>query len=385
MHFKKHTTVLQGARETSLAEFTENYDLSKLLETPNDYLTDGAPLVKCLPNSTAANHLVANGAFTQPIQEVVRERRSIYTTSEFMGTLTNSIININDAGTYKECIATMQKIQNSIGTKFYGALFIDGKTILNPFHPLTAMLMADEEKYSELHSKNYRIAIYAYESDEDYIKYHSSFESRTANPEHIEANLNALIQVAAHQIETQIKMVGSESPNNNGESVRLQYKLSKHPDEEANFEFYLSAHQMLTHGIVLPWYGTSFIKLNGSTSGCHISPMRSCNISNGHTPHSLEEAQTRNWSSVCTGSLSNSTLKGLRSLNHANLLSPYNQCIMASGALVYAQMAVNKSFQIYRTAGFIKGPLYEETYLTTNKNSNSQHSTPERECGPCSN
>ena len=375
MNFKDHITVLQGARKTSLAEFADNYDISKLLEAPNDYLVDGAPLVKCLPGSTASNHLVDKGAFAQPLDQLIKSAMSPRNTRNFMDMLTDSIININKAGNYKECIKIMQGIQLKIGNSFYGALFIDGKTILNPFHPLTAMLMADEKKYKKLHSATYRIAIYAYPDEEQYKNYHRHYHSDLADASFITENLNSLIQVAAHQIETKIRMVGSEPTQS--ENVKLKYQISKHPDEEPNYEFYLSAHQMLTSGIVLPWYGTSFIKMNGSTSGCHISPMRSCNISGGSVPSNA--TSTRDWSNVCTGSLSNSSLTGLRSLNHANLLSPYNSNIMAPGALVYAQMAVNKSFQIYRSAGFITGNIYEETYLTPDKSGSSQPNTPESE------
>ena len=118
---------------------------------------------------------------------------------------------------------------------------------------------------------------------------------------------------------------------------------------------------MLTSGIVLPYYGSSFIKLNGSTSGYHISPMRSCNINGGGLNRSTE-ANPISWSSVCTGSVPNSTLKGLRTLNHANLLSPYNTHILAPGALVYAQISIIKSLQIYRSAGFIEGEINENIY-----------------------
>lgn len=362
MHFNNHTTVLQGAREENLNEFVNSYDFNSMLQAPNDYLVGGAPLVKCLPKTASVENLIARGAFAQPVSEIIDKGLHIHVPKKFMKMITESIVNINKAGTYKECIKTMQGIKNSLGNDFYGALFISGKTILNPFHPVTAMLMADENIYTELHSKNYRIAVYAYESTTEYDKYHTEFNSESSCIKYIESNIDALIQMSAHQIKTRVKSVGVVTAGRNSESVNLEYKVSKHPEEDPDYELYLSAHQLLTNGIVMPWYGSSLIKMNDSTSGYHISPMRSCNIAGGPTPESSNAV--RNWDSVCTGSLLNSTLTGLRTLNHANLLSPFNSSILAPGALVYAQVAVNKSFQIYRSAGFIEGEINECTYFS---------------------
>ena len=107
---------------------------------------------------------------------------------------------------------------------------------------------------------------------------HDHYKSNTANVEHIKKQLNNLIKVSAHQIQTQIKIESSDGEDRNG-NIRLKYKVSKYKGEDQDFEFYLSAHQILTQGIVMPYYGASFIKLNGSTSGKHITPMGSCNIS----------------------------------------------------------------------------------------------------------
>lgn len=361
MHFKKHTTALQAARETSLKEFIENHDSANLLDAPNDYLVDGAPLVKCLPSSTSVNQLLTYGCYTTSYEMMRDSNANIRVAKHFMGSLTESIINIKDAGNYKKCIETLHGLHSSFGGMLYGALLISGKTILNPFHPLTAMLMADEEKYKKQHEKNYRIAIYSFKDEGKYNQWHTEFYSRIADKKYIDKNLNALIQVTAHQVSTEVKIIGSEESRNNDERITLKYQISKHLGEDPDYEFYLSAHQMLTSGIVLPWYGTSFIKLNGDTSGCHISPMRSCNLDAGEM---YKPGTTPAWSSVCTGAVPKNTLKGLRTLNHANLLSPYNKYIMAPGCLVYAQMAIIKSLQIYRSAGLIKGTLNEETYLT---------------------
>jgi len=363
MHFKPHRTVLQVARSTNLEEFVQNYDLANLLDAPNNFLENGAPLVKCLPASKASNRLMEHGRLTTTAEAAIQKGLHIKTTKELSTRLTSTIINITKAGNYKACINTLHKIQNSIGNKFYGALFIHKKTILNPLHPITAMLMADEKKYKALHDLEYRIAIYAYKDEEEYQELHTLYNSSTADADHIEKNLNALIQVTAHQVKTTIKLADVDHSTSNSEVANLSYQISKEQGEAPDYEFYLSAHQMLTAGVVLPWYGSSFIKLNGSTSGFHISPMWSCNISGGRD---IDGGADIPWASVCTGSIPNSTLKGLRTLNHANLLSPFNKHILAPGGLVYAQMAVNKSFQIYRSAGFIEGTLYEKTYLNEN-------------------
>jgi hypothetical protein len=87
--------------------------------------------------------------------------------------------------------------------------------------------------------------------------------------------------------------------------------------------------------------------------------MGSCNISMFGYKNDIVN---KNFSSVCTGSVSNSTLEGLRTLNHANLSSPYSTTIIANGGLVYAQLAVIKSLQIYKSAKIISGEINEDNY-----------------------
>jgi len=364
MYFQSHKTALQTSLDNSKKEFLENYDTTKLLSNPNDAMFEGAPLVKCFPNSKAVNDLLKTGTFTRYDELTLTDNTTCKETELLLNSLTSTIVNIDNAGNYSQCIQKIHLLQTKLKTMLYGVILINGKTLLNPLHPITAMLMADTEKYKELHNLNYRIAIYAYDSIEVYETIHQKYYSSTADPVHIQNTLNNLVKVSAHQVQTKIKLEKiDESTNSN--DVLLKYRLSKYQNENPDFEFYLSAHQMLTKGIVLPYYGASFIKLNGSTVGAHITPQHSCNISGDCLPPTLT-ASTK-WRSVCTGSLPNSTLTGLRTLNHANLLSPYNKVILTPGALVYAQMAVIQSLKIYRSANIIQGDIDETNYITEDR------------------
>jgi hypothetical protein len=84
---------------------------------------------------------------------------------------------------------------------------------------------------------------------------------------------------------------------------------------------------------------------NAGTSGFHLSPFKSCNIS---SHNSIFNA------SVCTGSTSNRTIKGLRTLHHANLGSPYERSCMTTVSKPYADACINYSFNIFKHGNIIK-------------------------------
>lgn len=368
MFTNRFKTVLQKAIDTTKREFIEHYDTNSITDNVNNFLKDGAPLIKCYPNSDAVNHLMTKGVFVDhPEIEMENSDNNKIVPIEcdtLQHELTQSVINIKNAGTLKNCISMLHDISNSLGNKLYGALLIDDKTILNPFHPVTAILLADEEKYKELHLGNYRIAVYGYNSDEIYNELHNLYKSDLANIEVISQNIDKLIQASAHQVNTEIQIIDSE--NASSESITIVYQISKFANEAPDYEFYLSAHQMLTKGIVLPYYGSSFVKMNGATVGMAVSPMATCNISSPKEYHEKSHLlDAPRWSSVCTGSIPSGTIKGVRTLNHANLLSPFTRNIIYPGALVYAQVSIIKSLQIYKSAGFITGEINENYYIPT--------------------
>jgi hypothetical protein len=120
------------------------------------------------------------------------------------------------------------------------------------------------------------------------------------------------------------------------------------PDEDPNFLYYLVPNQLLTKGIVAPYYGTSLVRQKLATSdvtGLHLTPMLSANISYSY--------ELRDWTSVCTGSVPKATVAGLKTLNHSNLSSPYNRDILFPGALVYADKCIEKSIEIYKLSGLL--------------------------------
>lgn len=127
------------------------------------------------------------------------------------------------------------------------------------------------------------------------------------------------------------------------------------------------AHQMLTNGVVAPYYGTSAIKMfsDRDSVGMNVSPMLSCNINqslnfhNGMAFDSIRQQESGNlitqmWYSVCCGGASNRSLDGLRRLVHSNILSPHVTDVISDGSLGYVDLCNKKSLEIFETAGFIE-------------------------------
>ena len=332
--FKEHKTVMQQTLLDTQKEFIEKYDTKLLLEYPNDFMYEGAPLVKCYEKSEALESAL----------ELKKCSTNSNETKELMHRLSNNIVNIDNAGDYIKCVNMIYKIKARLGSLFYGALLIKDKIILNPLHPITAMLMLNQDHI--LHNFNYKIVIYSFRDEEAFENVSDYYNSSDSYIDIFDKQLNNIIKLSAHQVNTEISILNDDCVISKSGNIELKYQITKDPRENAEYELYLSAHQLLTEGIVYPYYGASIIKMNGNTSGKDITPMTSCNIAN-HI--------NNDWGHVCTGSESNQTLKGLRTLNHANLLSPYRKNIMYDGAILFAQMAVDKSIELYKAANFIKG------------------------------
>ncbi len=340
MYFINNKTMFQCTLEHTQEEFKNTMDPTDLIDDINEFIKDGSPLIRIGAKSEALKNLIENRE-----QIVTKEYTSEMHLSDILfDEVTNNIITITNIKSYKKAINLINEIIDEIEELFYGALLIDNdKNIINPFHPVTAMLLSDKDKYPEWHNQEYKVVIYIYSTQESLDKCKKEYQSETADLELIENNINNIIKLSSSQIHSDIKVINASF--NNG-LANIEYKVKKDKSEDPSYELYLSAHQILTKSIVMPYYGTSVIKLNGETSGQHITPMISCNIA--------WSKYNKDWHSVCTGNLSNSTLKGLRTLNHANLLSPYNEKIIASGALEYAKMCIKKSLEIYKIAEILE-------------------------------
>lgn len=262
--------------------------------------------------------------------------------SKYFKAVTESIIKVPGQFSYREAIALLAETSALMGTTFAGAILIQGKKLINPFHPLTALAILDQSDY--LDGARYKIVVYKYPNRANLDSYYSS---KSADPEKVAKNINDLILTYTRRtLERKVKVDRSEM---DGDTIYQKYRVSKEEGENLDKEFFVSTHQVLTHGIVAPYYGTSIITMNGSTYGHHCTPFHSVNISQADRTVDMSVRSA----SVCTGNSSNETLDGLRTLTHANLSSPYSRDVLEPGALIYADACISKSLEIYSLAKVI--------------------------------
>ena len=338
-------TFMKHVLETDAKEFVTTQNPETLFESPDEGFLDGNVLVKVMPKRKSMVELQKRPGIVTGKSVPAR----LLDPSSLFDTVTNEIINIQNIPDLKTALEHVSNIHNSLGKLFYGVVMtIDNKKI-NPLHPLTAMSIISNENHPFHKATNIRVSIFTFKDDSSYFKLHNEYHSETANMKLIEANINNQILAYTGKVNTVVKFIGTHATTARGE-INLEYKVLKHKDEMENFEFYLVAHQLLTAGIVMPYYGTSIIRMNGATSGLNVTPMVSSNIV---WRDESNEPQIR-WNSVCTGSMNNRSLKGLRSLTHSNRLSPYNSNTLQPGSLVFADACNIKSLEIYNQAKYIK-------------------------------
>lgn len=258
--------------------------------------------------------------------------------------VTDQIINIPAQKSYSECLDIVMDYKNALEDNFYGAVFKSKGLLLNPFHILTALSVLNDKSYQD---KLYDIIIYSYKDREQLNEY-----TRNEASDHVLANKNidALMNAYISRIPTETRIIKDDNYyiDTNSETVTVSVQTKKFPDEDQDCSHYLSGHQLLTKGIFAPFYGVSLIKMNGSTQGLRLTPFGSCNISSDHGRQIPNPTPV--YGSVCTGSQPRTTLKGLRTLSHANLGSPYGGGFIQIGALTYADIMIERCISIYESA-----------------------------------
>ena len=325
--------------QSELVEFKNTFfDIES--QNVGEEFVKGHTLFRALPNRTSFQNIIKRSRVV--IKRSLNRIPAGHSYTEM--SLANAMTSIN-------------KIKIALGSKFYGALLIKGKVKINPLHPLVAMSLVSSEEAASL-PKQWKVAVFVYK---DRDKLDTLYKSSSADPKIIEENLRDLINIYANRVDTVTKVITSK-PIGDGDKLELSYVVENHVDSDHNGEAMAVAHQLLTNGIIIPYYGTSLLKMTpNSTSGLNVSPMISSNISHDFsladgTGFDLGGVPAINvrYSSVCTGSQSNKTLKGLRTLTHSNTLSPYNRSIITDGSLPFVEACNNKSIEIFKLANVIK-------------------------------
>lgn len=341
-----------------LEEFTKKYLITQQTEI-NDF-QDCHVLFRSLPHRTSYQNLLTRS-------RVITSRKlpipSLQCYKPLFNDVSQDIVTLDNTMNFSDAITAIHKVATALGPKFYGALLVDNsnKIKINPLHPLTAMSFATKE-HDNLIPTIWKVVIFLYK-DRGLLDDH--YKTKDADTDLIQENLKDLINCHSGRVASVTKNIKCEAGQRPG-TITLSYKVEHHPDDAPDSEGLLVAHQLLTRGIVIPYYGTSILKMKpGSTSGLNISPMISSNISHdstyneGRNYDSKERGKSKSkisvaYSSVCTGSSDNTTLEGLRTLTHSNTLSPYNRNTITDGSLAYADACNAKSFEIYKIAQILK-------------------------------
>jgi len=333
---------LDHVMDAEVQNFKTNYVSTHTSYTEDDPFVDANVLYKIPINKSSMKSL------TEDTRYPVTEGASFSDYKPLMDNTTDQILNIAAKASFTECLSIIADYRAKTGLSFYGALLrdtTDKNIIINPFHILAALAVMNDDTY--LKESRFNIIIFFYKDraamDDTYSTYMSDLPK-------VNSNIDSLLQSFVNKVTTTTK-VDSVTATGSASTFKVSYRNSKAPDEHPEYEHYIVAHQIMTQGIICPYYGSSLIQINGQSKGAHLSPFRSCNISpDGPTASTTTRLS---YESVCTGSLNNTTLHGLRSLTHSNLSSPYDQNNILDGALAYADTMINKCFQLYIKANLL--------------------------------
>jgi len=324
--------------QAELQEFAETCSTDMISTRDREEFIDGAVLTKVPINRKSIANLTTSQGFIAK-EEFRTQPYSRPEDRHLLDDVTNQIVNINKGQSFDDCMKLIATFRQKAGKHFYGALLREkgnNKVILNPLHILTSLSII--ENLAEIRTKQYSTIIYVHSNKDEMDKIYNTHQ---ADEDEINKQLDSIMQGFASKVENKID--GSAKPVDGG--VEVTFRVAKDPDEHRTYEHYLVAHQLMTKSVIAPTYGTSLLEMRpGSrTEGIIVSPFGSANISHGGDDYT----SSPQYGSVCCGSLDNSTMRGLRSLTHSNLSSPYVRCNLKAGALAYADVMSNRAFDLY--------------------------------------
>jgi hypothetical protein len=277
-------------------------------------------------------------------------------TSRRFDTTHFDMMTIEDKMSFKDAVKFAHSFYLSSPGLMYGILLHNNKKFINPLHPLIAQSVAKtlNKDASVLDSSTYKVIIYTYKettTDENNAFFRNENLSKIFTDQIF--NTLALLEL---KVELQKKIVNYNNPREQETHVLYGYKDFIYKTEDINKDtapaenLELQPVQLINSGIVFPYYGTVAQKHANmrNNKGYQLSPMLSPNI--GMPRFSIlkeDESLSIEGRGVCTGKLQQYSLNGKKSLNHANLGSPFFREVMASGAYTFADISVKISLSIY--------------------------------------
>ena len=346
-------TILEQMFKSEIKDFTDTFKStsSNLSIVQEDTSIKGSVIYPIDLRLQSVVDLLANTSYCQSATPIVTNNYQA-----LFDNVTKKILTIEGEYTFKAALEKVLPFIEKAGPNFYGVLFRNGNTIINPFN--IAAVLSHITFYGES-SPKFKIMLYFYPNRSELD---NTYNTHEANIEMINTNIDNVLKSRASKVEINTNILEAEADDQGrimiltGSKVKTVSKQSYN----ANKENYIIAHQGITRGVVAPYYGYSALAKDkaGPASGFHLSPFLCANISYS-APRNMKE--TINYTSVCTGSQPRNTLKGLTALTQCNMLSPYNRNIILNGALKFADICIQKSLEIYHKAKLIPYiPTYTE-------------------------
>lgn len=353
--FKKNDglTILEQMFKSEIKDFTDTFksNSSNLSIVQEDTSIKGDVIYPIDLRLQSVVDLLANTSYCQSATPIVTNNYQA-----LFDNVTKKILTIEGEYTFKAALEKVLPFIEKAGPNFYGVLFRNGNTIINPFN--IAAVLSHITSYGES-SPKFKIMLYFYPNRNELD---STYNTHEANIEMINTNIDNVLKSRASKVEITTNILEAEADDKGRIRVLAGSKVKtvSRQSHNANKENYIVAHQGITRGVIAPYYGYSALakEKTGPASGFHLSPFLCANISYS-APKNMKD--TINYTSVCTGSQPRNTLKGLTALTQCNMLSPYNRSIILNGALKFADICIQKSLEIYYKAKLIPYiPTYTE-------------------------
>ena len=285
------------------------------------------------------------------------KNEQFYEPHDLIDKITNGLIEINEYMDFKTCINTTYNLYKSLGKKeFYGVFLVDNEGRKhNPLHHLVAMEMMDA-----LPKQKFKMYVYTYPKKTRNDGSALNQYERTDKKAKIKENVAAQIAVYANKLNMAQRINGNRTFN----ELKTTYHSHIEPSFDASSSYTIADKDgralpnktpmlmipitLVNTGLIMPWYGTTIVTMNGSSAGHPVSPMLSANVSCNREYLSSTKTAYPSYG-ICTGRRNSRTISGLRTLNHANLNSPLNRRCLTPGWRDYVEECVAFSFMAYES------------------------------------
>jgi hypothetical protein len=266
------------------------------------------------------------------------------------------MMTIENKMSFKDAVKFAHAFYLSSPGLMYGILLHNNKKFINPLHPLVAQSVSKalNKDASVLDTSIYKVIIYTYKETAN-DEHNAFFRNENLSKIFTDQIFNTL-GLLELKVELQKKIISYSSPKEQDLHEIYGYKdfiykteeINKNTVQTENIDF--QPVQLINYGIVFPYYGTVAQKHNNTRNnkGYQLSPMLSPNI--GFPKFSIFKEDKRlsiDGQGVCTGKLPQHSLNGKKSLNHANLGSPFFREVMTPGVYTFADISIKVSLSIY--------------------------------------